>query len=93
MMQPNEVHTIQEFITFCRSILAEHPDRLSDREQRAKAGEIVVLMANDEYHKEWLSHPQVIDIIEVAVDLDRLDKESGGWARIDRLVTELEARK
>ena len=89
-MRSDEVHTVQEFVAFCQAILAEHPENMSDEEQQAKAGWIVVLMANDEYHREWQEYPQIIDIIEAAVDLDRLDTESGGWKRIQRLVDDLE---
>lgn len=91
-MPPSQVHTIQEFLTFCKAILAEHPERMNSERQQAKAGEIVVLMVNDEYHAEWQKYSQIVDIIEIAVDLDRLDGSTGGWARIGRLVDELRAR-
>lgn len=92
-MRYTEVHTIQEFIAYCQSILAEHPERMGDEEQQDLAGAIVVLMVNDEYDGEWQKYLQVIDIIEVAVSLDRLDSSTGGWNRIRRLVGELEEEK
>ena len=91
-MRYTEVHTIPEFIAYCRAVLAKHPERMSDKEQQSQAGSIVVLMANDEYHNEWQKYPQIIEVIEEAVYLDRLDFSWGGWSRIKRLVAELEER-
>jgi hypothetical protein len=89
-MRYTEVHTIREFITYCKSILAKHPERMKDKDQQGCAGAIVVLMGNDEYHREWQKHPQIVDILEEAVYLDRLDYSWGGWNRISRLVAELQ---
>lgn len=88
-MRYTEVHTIQEFITYCQAILAQHPERMSDKEQQSLSGAIVVLMVNDEYDQEWQKYPQIVEIIEVAVSIDRLEGVNGAWSHIGRLVAEL----
>ena len=92
LMRSNEVHTIQEFITYCQSVLAEHPEHMSDEEQKDSAGALLVLMVNDEYDDEWQKYPQIIQILDIASDLDWLNTFSvkGDWNRIRRLVAELQ---
>lgn len=92
-MRPENVHTIQQFITYCREVLAQHPEQMSDQEQQSSAGALVGLYICDEYHREWeKKYPQVVEILDVASDLDWLNTDSArnDWLRIKRLVDELE---
>ena len=48
---------------------------MSDEDQKSPAGALTLLIASDEYHNEWQKYSQIIEILDIASDLDWLNTD------------------
>lgn len=91
-MQPDNITTIQDFIKYCREVLAERPEYMQEREQERPAAAIVAACLMDSFGVLTQHHPQLTEIFDLASDLEISNSlnTTQDWRRIKELVGELE---
>jgi hypothetical protein len=92
IMSPDDIHTIQQFIQYCREILALKPEYMSEKEQESPAAGIVGACIGEE-QREWERiYPQFVEIFDIAAELEisNVANTTESWRRISTLVNELD---
>jgi len=91
-MLPGNIYTIQDFIVYCREVLAERPEYMREKEQERSASAIVAVGANDLFEEFQGKYPQFAEIYDLASDLEISNTANTtiGWRRIKGLVDELD---
>lgn len=92
IMLPGDIHTIQDFIAYCREVLAERPEYMREKEQERCAAAIVGIGAYNVFEELQVKYPQFTEIYDLASDLEISNTANTtiDWRRIKELVSELE---
>ncbi len=93
-MDPDDIHTIEAFIFYCKEILTERPEYMYEKDQERFAAGIVGACMNNEYESMEQDHPELTEIFDIAADLEisNVDNTTLSWRRIKQLVGDLERR-
>jgi hypothetical protein len=91
-MQPDDIHTIQDFISYCHDILAEQPEYMREKEQEKLATALVCACLVDSFNELEKSYPVLTEIFDIASDLEWSNSFNTtiDWRRIKELVDKLE---
>lgn len=91
-MLPSDIHSIQDFTTYCREVLAERPEYMRDKEQERPASAIVAASSADLFEGLEKQYPQLTEIYDLASNLEISNTASTtiDWRRIKELVGEIE---
>jgi hypothetical protein len=91
-MLPGEIHTLHDFIRYCREVLAEQPEYMREKEQEQPASAIVAACVVGSFDVLEKQYPQLTTIFDLASNLEWSNSLSTttDWRTIKQLVDELE---
>jgi len=69
-MLPGNIYTIEDFIAYCREVLAERPEYMHEKEQERPASAIVAACCVDSFEKLEKQYSQITEIYDLASDLE-----------------------
>jgi len=94
-MQPDDIRTIQDFVQYCREVLATRPEYMTEKEQERPATAIVAACLADSFSKLEQKYPELTEIFDLASNLEISNSfnTSQDWRRIKQIVDKLEQSK
>lgn len=93
-MLPGDIYTIQDFIKYCREVLARRPEYMTEKEQELPASNLVAACVVDSFDNLEKEYPSLTEIFDLASDLEWSNSlnTTSDWRRIKQLVDELDGR-
>lgn len=90
--QVSDIHTIEDFIQYCKDILTEQPQYMYESDQERSAARIVGVCMGETYEVLEQQYPQLVEIFDIASDLEisNVENTTISWRRIKQLVDDLD---
>jgi hypothetical protein len=92
-MNPDDIQTVQDLISYCKETLAENPERMSQTEQEPLAVGLVGACLTGDYQEREQQYPQLEEISAIASNLEwgNVSTVRESWQRIRELVESVSA--
>lgn len=91
-MRPGDIKDIYDLIAYCRELLADRPEYMSEQDQVPYAAGLVGLFASPKFDDLVKEYNQLSEILDIAEELEipNVDNTTISWRRIKELVDELD---